>query len=289
MLDDVVGLLRCPQCIPGQLCVPGSGTLHRDGASLRCAAGHSFDIASSGYVNLLPAGSAKNSGDTAAMVAARREFLAGGHYAGLADALADAAASAIGDSSATGCVVDVGAGTGYYLAAVLDRLPLMAGLALDLSKSALRTAARAHPRVAAIGCDAWRGLPVAEGGAALALSVFAPRDASELRRVLRDDGHLIVVTPAPDHLSELIEPLGLLTVDPRKDERLAAKLGPQFTLSATREYRTSVALDREALAALAAMGPGAWHTDPSVLTERVERLGEQTSVTVAATISCYRP
>ncbi len=165
----------------------------------------------------------------------------------------------------------------------------MAGLALDLSKSALKVAVRSHARAVAIGCDAWRELPVADDAADLAISVFAPRDGSELRRVLRDDGHLIVVAPAADHLAELVEPLGLLTVDPRKAERLAAKFGPYFELSFTREYRASVGLDRRALVAVAAMGPGAWHADATALTERVERLGERTSVTVAATIACYRP
>jgi hypothetical protein len=110
MLDGAVGFLRCPQCAKG-------GSLTMVGRTLRCGTGHSFDIARSGYVNLLPAG--RNQGDTAAMVAARDAFLSAGHFAGLAAALAEASAA----SRWEGCVADVGAGTGYYLAAVLDRLP----------------------------------------------------------------------------------------------------------------------------------------------------------------------
>jgi 23S rRNA (guanine745-N1)-methyltransferase len=53
------------------------------------------------------------------------------------------------------------------------------------------------------------------------LNVFAPRDGAELRRILRPSGSLLVVTPGPDHLRELIGPLGLLSVDERKAERLA--------------------------------------------------------------------
>src|SRR5215469_382903 len=146
MLDGVISFLRCPQCADG-------GALTRALQTLRCPAGHAFDIARSGYVSLLPAGPARNAGDTSAMVAARQEFLASGHFAGLAATLAAmAAASETGACETGGCVVDVGAGTGYYLAAVLDRLPGRAGLALDISKSALKLAARAHPRAASIGC-----------------------------------------------------------------------------------------------------------------------------------------
>ena len=59
-----------------------------------------------------------------------------------------------------GCVLDLGAGTGWYLARVLDRLPGRSGLALDLSRHALRRAARAHARIGAVAADAWGPLPV---------------------------------------------------------------------------------------------------------------------------------
>ena len=75
MLDDVVGWLACPQC--------GAG-LTRAGPVLRCPDGHAFDIARQGYVSLLPPGGRAPAGDSAAMVAARAEFLAAGHYGGLA-------------------------------------------------------------------------------------------------------------------------------------------------------------------------------------------------------------
>src|SRR5215469_4190512 len=221
MLDHAIGYLRCPQCA-------GDGGLARDGGTIRCAAGHSFDIAKAGYVSLLPAGPAKNAGDSAAMVRARQDFLAAGHFAALAAVVAELAQAAVGDSGPAGCVVDVGAGTGYYLAAVLDRLPGRVGLALDISRNALRVAARAHPMAAAIGCDAWRALPVMTDRADVVLNVFAPRAGAELRRILGPAAQLIVCTPAADHLAELVEPLGMLSVDERKQQRLGHKLGPYF-------------------------------------------------------------
>ena len=59
--------------------------LRRDGATWRCAAGHSFDIARQGYVNLLRRAAPENA-DTPEMLAARDRFLVAGHYAPIAAA-----------------------------------------------------------------------------------------------------------------------------------------------------------------------------------------------------------
>jgi 23S rRNA (guanine745-N1)-methyltransferase len=280
MLDAVIRYLACPYC--------GAG-LARDGGSLHCPAGHAFDVARQGYASLRPAGAGGASGDTAAMVRARGDFLAAGHFASLAGRLAQAVAEVAPPAAAAGCVADVGAGTGYYLAAVLDRLPRLAGLALDASKFAARRAARAHPRIGAVTCDAWLTLPVADSAAAVVLNVFAPRNGAELRRILNPAGRLIVVTPQPDHLGELTRPLGLLAVDQRKDERLAATAGRYFELAGRDEHRARLSLDHGAVAALAAMGPSAWHAEPAALAARIRQLPGQVPVTLAVTLSVFRP
>jgi 23S rRNA (guanine745-N1)-methyltransferase len=280
MLDEVIRYLACPYC--------GAG-LARDGGALHCRAGHAFDIARQGYASLLPAGASGGRGDTAAMVRARSDFLAAGHFASLAGQLAQAAADVAPPGAAPGCVADVGAGTGYYLAAVLDRLPGLAGLALDISKFAVRRAARAHQRIGAVACDAWLRLPVADSAAAAVLNVFAPRNGAELRRILSPAGRLIVVTPQPDHLGELTRPLGLLAVDQRKDERLTATLGPYFELAGRRGHRARLSLDHRAVGALVAMGPSAWHAEPAALAARIRRLPGPVPVTLAVTLSVFRP
>lgn len=280
MLDAVIRYLACPYC--------GAG-LARDGGSLHCQAGHAFDVARQGYASLRPAGAGGGRGDTAAMVRARGDFLAAGHFASLAGRLAQAVAEVAPPAAAAGCVADVGAGTGYYLAAVLDRLPRLAGLALDASKFAARRAARAHPRIGAVTCDAWLTLPVADSAAAVVLNVFAPRNGAELRRILNPAGRLIVVTPQPDHLGELTRPLGLLAVDQRKDERLAATAGRYFELAGRDEHRARLSLDHGAVAALAAMGPSAWHAEPAALAARIRQLPGRVPVTLAVTLSVFRP
>jgi 23S rRNA (guanine745-N1)-methyltransferase len=206
MLADVLPLLCCPLC---------GRSLEEKAAAASCPTGHSFDIARQGYLGLLPGDAQLGSADTAEMVAARERFLSSGHFNPLADALAAEAGRALADGP-DGAVLDLGAGTGFDLSRLLERLPGRPGLALDLSKAALRRAARAHERVGAVAADAWRPLPVRDEALALALSVFAPRDGGELARVLKPGAALIVATPTDRHLIELVEGLGLLSVDDRK-------------------------------------------------------------------------
>lgn len=257
---------------------------------MRCAAGHAFDVARQGYLNLLTGAPAPGTADTAAMVAAREDFLASGHYAPLQQAIATAAAGLAGPGTVgaeAGCVVDAGAGTGRYLAAVLDALPGRAGLALDVSKYALRRAARAHPRAGAVAWDVWRRFPVADGVASLVLDVFSPRNGAEFHRVLEPGGALLVVTPAPGHLRELTGPLGLLAVDERKDERLADALGTWFTAGDRTDLTVPLRLTHEESAAVIAMGPNAHHIDPAELRARIACLPSPVEVTAAFQLSRF--
>ena len=278
MLDDALDPLACPHC---------AGALSRSGSSVTCANGHAFDVARSGYLSLLPGDAKLGSADTAEMVAAREAFLGAGHFDPLAEALAEEAERVLCDrversGLPPGCILDLGAGTGWYLARVLDRLPGHIGLALDLSKHALRRAARAHPRIAAVACDAWRPLPVRDSVADLVLSVFAPRNGPEIARVLRPDGALVVTTPTERHLVELVERLGLLTVDERKHERLATTLDAHFELEYRRDHEWPLELTPGDVANAVAMGPSARHAT------RAETGTAATAVTASVTISTYR-
>lgn len=304
MLADIARQLRCPVCQSPFLTAELAAT------GLRCDAGHHFDLARQGYLNLLT-GRAPAGADTPQMVAARAALLAEGHFDPLGKALADtaaahtaatyaaatqtaaayAAAGRTADPVAAGAglVLDVGAGTGFYLAAVLDALPRHHGLALDVAKAAARWAARAHPRAGAAVCDIWRGLPLADESADVVLDVFAPRNPAEFRRVLRPDGVLLVVTPRPDHLAELVRPLGLISVDPDKQARLDRAFGDLFRLQDETGYALPLSLSRPSAARVVAMGPSAWHTDPVRLAQRLDDLPEPVSVTASVTVRIYQP
>lgn len=307
MLADVLPYLACPHC--------GAG-LTLDG-QVRCARGHGFDVARQGYVNLL-SGKASVSGDSTEMVAARAAFLDAGHYAPIMRAVAAAA------GPASGCVADLGAGTGHYLAAVLDaadhetdheagrsaehvagraaegatghvageRLAREAGklvgVALEISKPALRRAARAHPRAAAVGCDTWGTLPVRDRAISVALNVFAPRNPAELARIVAADGVVVVASPTTAHLAELVAALDLLTVAPDKAQRVAEQLAPAFTVSTQDTCEYELALSHADLVSLVGMGPSAWHVGTDALAKRVAALPEPVRTTASVVVTAFR-
>lgn len=277
--EAAVAALACPVCAEPL-------TVGADGGVLRCAAGHSHDRARQGHVTLLPPGHRAPSGDSAEMVADRVAFLAAGHYAGISAALG--AAVHDGGGAEPGVLLDLGGGTGHHLAAVLDGLPGASGVVLDSSPFAARRAARAHPRTMAVVADTWARLPVQDGAVDRVLVVFAPRNGPEIARILQPAGRLVVVTPAADHLAELVEPLGLLRVDPDKAARLAGSLEPHLVPVAVTERRDVLRLDRAAVGTLVGMGPHARHLPVDIRAGRIAALPEPVEVTVAVRVAVYR-
>jgi 23S rRNA (guanine745-N1)-methyltransferase len=256
--------------------------------ALVCPRGHGFDIARQGYVALSRPHLKRAAGDTPAMVAAREAFLAAGHYRPIARALAIAADDSLdADAQTESCVVDLGAGTGYQLAAVLDHRRRAWGIALDASRPALRRAVRAHPRIAAIACDAWQELPLADSSADLVINSFAPRNGAEITRVLRPHGALIVVRPTPAHLRQLSSVPGLLAVDPCKGDRLHAQLSAGLSTEGAAELEFDMDLTRADVEALVMMGPSAHHVTIEELERHLGRHDDRVTVTASVIIETF--
>ncbi|MGY2065294.1 putative RNA methyltransferase [Blastococcus sp. SYSU DS0619] len=272
-----VALLACPVCAAPLAAGPGD-------AGLRCAAGHAVDRARQGHVTLLPPGRRPATGDSAEMVADRVAFLSAGHY----DAVSSALAEAVTAPGEPATLLDLGGGTGHHLARLLDALPDAVGVVLDASRYAARRAARAHPRAVAVVADTWARLPVRDAAVDRVLVVFAPRNGPEIARVLRPEGRLVVVTPGPDHLTEIVGPLGLLRVDPGKAGRLSATLEPHLVREAASSLRRTLRLDHAAVATLVGMGPHARHLTPAGLGASLARLPVDVQVTIAVDVATYR-
>jgi len=107
--------------------------------------------------------------------------------------------------------------------------------------------------------------------------------------VLCPDGLLLLVTPARGHLAALVPRVGMLDVDPRKDERLATLLSPHFHRERREEVTVPLRLSRADVESLVMMGPSAHHLDVDEVTGRVAELDEPVDVTAAFTVSAYRP
>jgi 23S rRNA (guanine745-N1)-methyltransferase len=280
-IAELLDLLSCPVC---------RTAFTEEGGSVRCAKGHRFDVARQGYLNLLATAPPRHA-DTPAMVAARERFLGGGAYRPIAAALVAAVRAGLAEARngavpAAPALLESGAGTGYYAAALLDGLGGR-GLALDISTAAARRAARAHPRLAAVVADVWGTLPVVAARLDVLAAVFAPRNPAEFARVLRPDGVLAVVTPLPEHLQELRTALGLLDVEQDKQQRLASTLSDAFLPLHEERVRYPVSWAAPMVVDLVAMGPNAFHLSGADLTDRVGGLPDPAAATVAVTVSTW--
>lgn len=233
--------LLCPHC---------RRPLFREAARYACPAGHSYDIARGGYVNLL-SGRPPAVGDNRLMVEARARTLGSGVYAPLRASLAEEAARDGGG----GVLLDAGCGEGYYTEALSATADETVGI--DISKDALRRAARRLPGATLAVASAYH-LPVADGAVLTLTSIFSPLAAEEFSRVLAPGGLLLVAIPGPRHLFSMKR---VLYDTPYENEVAAYDSLPGFRHLSAREVGFSFTLDTPgAIADLFTMTPYCYRT-----------------------------
>ena len=245
-----MSLFICPIC---------GGKLERSDKSFTCPLDHSYDIASEGYVHLLPANRkhSKLPGDDKNMVRARSRFLCGGYYEPLRKALI---ALVLGLSSENPSILDSGCGEGYYAEGIYDALknasksPDVVGI--DISKEAVKLAAK-RVKSAEFAVASAYSLPLDNESLDFVLNCFSPLCNSEFRRVLKVGGHFIYVVPAPRHLWEL---KCAIYDTPYENERLIAKYeGFELIKTVAVEEKISIT-DRHTISDLFTMTPYFWKT-----------------------------
>ncbi len=194
----------CPLC---------RAPLKRDEKSYHCLGEkkHCYDIASEGYVNLLPPGKRSNSktGDDKEMLRCRKSFLSLGHYDKISRGIAAEACKALGQRDSL-LFVDAGCGEGHHTLNILkyfsEQGTNAAAIGLDASKhgaaygakKAKRELLNAHFAAANIF-----DIPMADKSADLIFSMFAPVADGEAMRILKDDGLLCVCSSGTHHLFEM--------------------------------------------------------------------------------------
>src|SRR5215813_10287275 len=116
--------------------------LRRLDGRLTCARGHSFDVAASGYVNLLQPQDrrSRHPGDSREVALARRRFAEAGHDRPLIEALlAEIKRVAL---ERTPSLLDIGCGEGFLLRS-LNAARNLEAYGLDISVPAIELAAKA--------------------------------------------------------------------------------------------------------------------------------------------------
>jgi 23S rRNA (guanine745-N1)-methyltransferase len=170
-----------------------------------CENNHHFDIAKEGYLNLLPvqSKSSKNPGDNQEMMAARRAFLNTSGYLPLAEKVAQISKKYLVDTEQAQ-ILDLGCGEGYYTDIINQQLPQHHICGIDISKVAIRYAAKRYKKIDFCVASAYQ-VPLNAKSIDLMIRIYAPSKAEELLRLIKQNCYLITVTPAPRHLFQLRE------------------------------------------------------------------------------------
>jgi len=247
-----------------------------------CAAGHSFDIARQGYVNLLAgAGRRRAGGDSTEMVAARRFFLATGAYERISDHVNHEVARALTAAAEYATVLDVGCGEGYYtrrLGAALADTARVCGV--DLAKPAVAAAAVSDPTGLYAVASAF-DLPLPPASADVVINVFGPIAPEELARVVRPSGSVVIVHPGPRHLFALRE-LVYEQAAPHEPKNPLRAVPDWFRPAGTVTVAYPLSLTAgETAQQLLAMTPYRWHA-PRHIEDRLATLETEVDVMISS-------
>jgi 23S rRNA (guanine745-N1)-methyltransferase len=217
--------------------------LERTTRALICSNRHSFDVARSGYVNLLQPQErrSKNPGDTPEAVAARRRFLERGHADKLVAAIVEALPLRAHDA-----LLDAGCGEGHHTDA-FRRAYGVEACGVDISVPAIELAAKRYKECEWIVANADRFLPYADHSFDAVTSITARLSVDEFHRVLKADGTLLVAIPGADDLIELREVVQGERVERDRVERTVELFASKFTLLRHELVQYAVTLDRESI------------------------------------------
>jgi len=180
--------------------------LVRTQQTLVCAAGHAFDIARAGYINLLQPQDRRSSdaGDAREAVEARSQLLSLGIGQQIVHQVGTDVVSRLASPAS---LLDLGAGTGELLAHIAARASVD-GIGIDLSVAAMTHASRQHPSLTWVVANADRRLPVQDRCISVVLSMHGRRNPAECGRVLDVKGTLVVIVPGVHDLRELRAAIG---------------------------------------------------------------------------------
>jgi 23S rRNA (guanine745-N1)-methyltransferase len=249
-----------------------------------CGRGHAFDLARSGYLNLLQPTDRRSlqAGDSRAAVEARARLHAAGIMRAVVDGVVQrAAALNLGGHPS---VVDLGSGSGEALAALARSGPIR-GVGIDLSTAAAEHAARRYPALTWVVANADRHLPLLDHSVDLILSLHARRNPAECLRVLKPSGVLLVAVPAADDLIELRTLVQGEGTARDRSETLLAEHSALFTVIERSHARQRHRLERPALLDLLS---GTYRAARASVADRVAAL-EQLEVTLASEIVLFAP
>jgi len=283
-IENLEFILKCPVC---------NLSLKKHEKQYVCLNNHSYDIASKGHINLLLANQkkTKDPGDSKEMMEGRKDFLNKGYYHTFSEELNEVIIANISGSNIN--ILDVGCGEGYFLSRLKEAINTKKTnctfnrkinfFGVDISKAAVTNAVKRDKEINFIISSNFN-LPIMSSTIDIIIRNFAPSDEEELRRVIKDNGKLVVITPGIEHLYGLKE---ILYVNPRKHEEKETTF-EGFKLIQSTEVKYNIHLeDRESVKNLIEMTPYYWTFDNAMR----EKANDTSKLSTALhfNISVYEP
>lgn len=270
--SDSEAIFQCPVC---------KKDLKLEQNGLFCSNRHCFDISRTGYVNLA-IGTKSSKHYSKETFQNRREILEKGCYSHILNELV----RLIEGFGAIGTILDTGCGDGYYARKIKERLSDKAVIAFDISRDAVRLAAKSDPGASV----KWfvgnlEELPVKDKSIDCILNIFTPANYSEFNRVLRDGGSVIKVIPGNAHLRELREAVkGQLKSGQYSNADVASYFREKYTVISHKKVSATHPMTLEEIKTFAHMTPLLFHVNKNEIDYR--RVKE---ITIEAEIFVGRP
>jgi 23S rRNA (guanine745-N1)-methyltransferase len=181
------------------------------------------------------------------MVQARRAFFATDHDHFLRQEIANLIAL-----SSPKILLDLGCGEGFYTHLFANELPDCDVYGLDISKSAVKYAAKRY-KEANFSVASAKQAPFANESMDCVVTVFAPVFEQELQRLVNKAGKVVLVNPGPRHLFELKS-----LIYPEVNLHTYPDTPAGFELVQHHELEKQVEIKTEIIEHLIQMTPFAW-------------------------------
>lgn len=187
--------LACPKC---------HEALTLENKSYKCIHNHCYDIAKTGYINLLlnPDKSCNHPGDNKDSLLCRKTHLNQGYYDGILNEVVNYIKTHHQDHMH---ILDLGCGEGYYTYQMKKRLDDQSTFyGLDISKDGITMATKYTKDIYWIVGNS-KNIPVLDHSLDVITALFTVVNKDEIKRCLKPDGYMIHVTANPYHLVEFKE------------------------------------------------------------------------------------
>jgi len=151
---------------------------------------------------------------------------------------------------------------------------------LDVSKDAVRMAAKQHKNACFFAANIKQRIHVPDRSLHVLLNIFAPRNTYEFARIVAPHGLLLTVIPAPKHLREARSRLHLLNIEQGKQQHVVEQFRHDFVLTHATTLEYALPLSRTSLDQIVTMTPNYWHTDHRSRREQIDQMDTHAAFTM---------